>query len=180
MPLLLFFTLITFADDIPNIPSSWLNEFPFSVGLLIVIVLILYWFIKSTEKRFEKRDDENKIYNESREEKIKLHNEQREKILLQQMEQLARLIDRMSNDMRDTNLKLDRNYQDSITKFLEVVKEQNERNDYSIGILTRLETKVEEIAKKSHLSKEDFGNFKNEITSILTKMGLEYNLTKKG
>lgn len=173
------FTRIHTAQTIP-VPPSWLSELPFSVGLLIVIVLLLYWFIQSTEKRFEKRDEELKKYNEDREEKIKTTNETREKAMLLQLEQLTKLIDRIGQDWRETNLKLDRNYQDSINKFLEVVKQQAEQNNYSIQVLTEVKEKIDELSKKSHLTKNDFGEFKNEIVTILSKMGIEYNLSKKG
>jgi F0F1-type ATP synthase membrane subunit b/b' len=177
--MLLIFINQLIAQTIP-VPPSWVAEFPFSVGLLIVIVLLLYWFIKSTEKRFEKRDDELRKYNEDREEKIKSNNEAREKAMLQQLEQLTKLIDRIGQDWRETNLKLDRNYQDSINKFLDVVKQQAEQNNYSIEVLTKVEQKIEELSKKSHLTKNDFIEFKNEVVNILSKMGIEYNLSKKG
>lgn len=169
----------TFAQQIPISPT-WLKEFPFSVGLLIVIVLLLYWFMMRVEKRFDKRDDELKKYNEAREDKIRDHNETREKAMITQIEQLGKLIDRIGQDWRETNLKLDRNYQDSINKFLEVIKQQAEQSNYSIEVLTKVEQKIDELSKKSHLTKNDFGEFKNEVITILSKMGIEYNLSKKG
>jgi len=138
-------------------------------GLLILLMLGMFkYFMNDADKKSEKR-----------EESIMKHNEMREKSLESALSSLQKLVERVGQDWRETNYKLDRNYQDAINKFVDVIKEQGEQNNYSVGVLTELKEKIEELSKRNHLSRSDYEDFRNQLTSIFNKIGLEYNLTRK-
>lgn len=138
-------------------------------GLLILLMLGMFkYFMNDADKKSEKREDS-----------IMKHNEMRESAYKNSVESLQKLVERVGQDWRETNFKLDRNYQDAINKFVAVIKEQADQNNYSVSVLTELKGKIEELSKRNHLSRSDYEDFRNQLTSIFNKIGLEYNLTRK-
>lgn len=164
--LLYLFTLIQPSPE----PSITLAEKYGLPGLLVLLMLGMFkYFIWDANKKNEKREQE-----------LIKENAMREKALTNLVESVRDNMKRQSEDWRETNLKLDRNYQDAINKFVQVIKEQAEQNNYSVQVLTELKEKIEELNKNKHLSANDFDTFKSEILTIIHRMGIEYNLSKKG
>lgn len=160
--------LIIAQTTLPEPSTNVFKEYGIP-GLLILLMLGMFkYFISDADKKSEKREKD-----------IMTHNGIREKALEQSLESLQKLVERVGQDWRETNFKLDRNYQDAINKFVQVIKDQSEQNNYSVQVLTELKEKIEELSKRSHLNKEDFSNFKTELTGIFNKIGLEYNLTRR-
>lgn len=170
-------TLLIITEGIPAVGPFEKYGLP---GLLIFLLIVVFWyFMQDANKKNSKREDEINKQNEAREKKIIEHNEIRERAMLQQGDELRRLVDRISTDSRETANKLDRNYNEAIDKFIKVIKEQSDQNNFTTQTLIELKDKVEEVAKKNHLSKSDFNEFKKDITDILGRIGLEYYLVSK-
>lgn len=165
--MLLLFIAQTIAQMEPN--TNLFKDYGFP-GLLILLMIFMFkYFISEASKQSEKREKE-----------IMRENEIREKAYQSSIDQMQKLVETVSRDWRETNFKLDRNYQDAINKFVQVIKEQAEQNNYSVQVLTELKEKIEELSKKKHLSFTDFESFKTDILNIFQKIGIEYNLPKKG
>lgn len=138
-------------------------------GLLILLMLGMFkYFMNDADKKSEKREDV-----------ILRHNEMREKSLESALSSLEKLVERVGQDWRETNYKLDRNYQDAINKFVAVIKDQGEQNNYSVQVLTELKEKIEELSKRNNITKSDYDEFRTQLTNIFNKIGLEYNLSRK-
>lgn len=159
----LAFTFIILQQSVGEPSINFLLQYGIAGALIILLIMLFKFFAAHNNKE-----------NAAREEKIMDHNKLREHSYKELVDSLKGLIRDVDNNWKTTADRMDRNYQDSIDKFIKVIDKVMDQNSYTAEVLIQLQHKVDAALKKN-----DIEALRNEIVNILSKIGLEYNLTPK-
>lgn len=135
-------------------------------GALIIVILVLIKYFRDSGMRD----------NKSREDDLMEKNKFREERYATTISDLKTVIEKVDQNYRVAIDKMDKNHRENIEKFVGVIRDVMEQNNYSTQILTELKSKIE---ASLITNKDNFKSFKHDITNILQQMGIEYNLTRK-
>lgn len=161
-------TLLTSAPLIlqTTIQDTSLNpllQYGIAGGMVILLILLFKFFASHNNREGEKR-----------EKRIMEHNENRENAYKETVSTLRTLVRDLDSNWKNTADRMDRNYQESISRFINVVDKVMDQNSYATQVLVELRDKVEHYNKRN-----DIEEMKREILAVINKITLEYNLTPK-
>lgn len=140
-----------------------LLQYGLAGAMVILLILMFRFYASHANKEGEKR-----------EKNIMDHNEKRENAYQETVSTLRTLIRDLDSNWKSTADRMDRNYQESISRFISVVDKVMDQNSYATQVLVELRDKVEHYNKRN-----DIDEMKREILAVLSKITLEYNLTPK-
>lgn len=143
--------------------TNSLLQYGIAGALIILLIMLFRFFANHSSKE-----------NIAREDKIMEHNKSREEAYKDTVLTLKSLIRDLDTNWKTTADRMDRNYQDSIDKFIKVIDKVMDQNSYTTQILVELKDKIEHYTKRN-----DIEEMKKEIINHINKINLQYNLTPK-